>query len=45
MDIKLVNPFLDATVNVLKTMAFTEATAGKPYLKKQRKPTEMLPVL
>ena len=36
MDIKLVNPFLEATVNVLNTMAFTEATAGKPYLKKKK---------
>ena len=33
MDVKLVNPFLEATVNVLKTMAFTEVTAGKPFLK------------
>lgn len=36
MDIKLVNPFLDATVNVLSTMAFTEASAGKPFLKKTK---------
>ena len=33
MDVKLVNPFLEATVNVLKTMAFTDVTAGKPFLK------------
>ncbi len=33
MDVKLVNPFLEATVNVLKTMAFTEVIAGKPFLK------------
>jgi chemotaxis protein CheX len=36
MDVKIINPFLNATVNVLKTMAFTEARAGKPYLKKDR---------
>jgi len=34
MDTKLINPFVDATVNVLETMAFTKAQAGKPYLKK-----------
>lgn len=34
MDAKLINPFVDATVNVLETMAFTKARVGKPYLKK-----------
>lgn len=34
MDIKYINPFLIATLEVLKTMAFTEAQPGKPYLKK-----------
>ena len=34
MDVKLVNPFIEATLNVLETMAFTEADAGKPFLKK-----------
>ncbi len=34
MDVKFINPFLDGTVSVLKTMAFVEPTAGKPYLKK-----------
>ena len=30
------NPFIDATVNVLETMASTRAEAGKPYLKKDQ---------
>ncbi|MFH1036338.1 MAG: chemotaxis protein CheX [Pseudomonadota bacterium] len=34
MNVEIINPFLKATSNVLKTMAFTEAVAGKPYLKK-----------
>lgn len=34
MDVKLINPFLNATLNVLETMAFVKAEAGKPYLKK-----------
>jgi len=34
MDVKYINPFLYATVNVIKTMAFTDITPGKPYLKK-----------
>jgi chemotaxis protein CheX len=34
MDVNLVNPFIEATVNVLETMAFTKAAAKKPYLKK-----------
>ena len=34
MDIKLVNPFINATVTVLSTMASAEAIPGKPYLKK-----------
>lgn len=33
MDVSLINPFINATVNVLETMAFTKVTAGKPYLK------------
>jgi chemotaxis protein CheX len=33
MDVKLVNPFIEATCNVLVTMASTKAKAGKPYLK------------
>ena len=34
MDVNLVNPFIDATLHVLETMASTKAEAGKPYLKK-----------
>ncbi len=34
MDVKLINPFINATENVLGTMAFVESKAGKPYLKK-----------
>ncbi|MDY6822962.1 MAG: chemotaxis protein CheX [Thermodesulfobacteriota bacterium] len=34
MDAKLVNPFIHATMNVLKTMAFVACKADKPYLKK-----------
>ena len=34
MDVKLVNPFINATINVLETMAFVSVNAGKPYLKK-----------
>ncbi len=34
MDVKLVNPFINATINVLETMAFIDVKAGKPYLKK-----------
>jgi len=37
VDAKIINPFLEAAVNVLKTMAMIEATPGKPYLKKDSK--------
>ena len=33
MDVKLINPFINATTNVLETMAFVKVTPGKPYLK------------
>jgi len=33
MNVKFINPFLEGTVNVLKTMAFVEPRAGKPYVK------------
>ncbi len=36
MDANLVNPFIDGTLNVLETMAFTKARAGRPYLKKDQ---------
>lgn len=34
MDVTLINPFINATINVLETMAFMAVTAGKPYVKK-----------
>lgn len=34
MDVRLVNPFINATINVLETMAFVRVESGKPYLKK-----------
>ncbi|MCP4719902.1 MAG: chemotaxis protein CheX [Desulfobacteraceae bacterium] len=34
MDVKLINPFINATLSVLETMAFITVTAGKPYVKK-----------
>jgi len=36
MDVKMINPFINATVNVLETMAFTKVRAGNPYLKKDQ---------
>ena len=33
MDVKFINPFVSATMNVLETMAFVKSEAGKPYLK------------
>jgi len=34
MDVKFINPFLEGTISVLKTMAMIDPIAGKPYLKK-----------
>ncbi len=34
MDASLINPFINATINVLETMAFIKCKAEKPYLKK-----------
>ncbi len=34
MDAKLINPFINATLNVLETMAFVKVQSAKPYLKK-----------
>jgi len=34
MDVRYINPFIESTIHVLKTMAFTTAKVGKPYLKK-----------
>ena len=36
MDVNLINPFIDATLNVLETMTSTRAEPGKPYLKKDQ---------
>ena len=36
MDANLINPFTDAALNVLDTMASTRAQAGKPYIKKDK---------
>jgi len=33
MDVRVINPFLNGTVSVLKTMAFVDPKAGKPFLK------------
>jgi chemotaxis protein CheX len=33
MNVKFINPFLEGSIIVLKTMAFVEPRAGKPYLK------------
>src|SRR5512137_443861 len=33
MNVMFINPFLEGTLSVLKTMAFVEPRAGKPYLK------------
>jgi chemotaxis protein CheX len=33
MDVQLVNPFIDATIHVLSSLAFTAAHVGRPYLK------------
>lgn len=35
MDVKVINPFIEATLHVLETMTSTKAISGKPYLKKE----------
>jgi chemotaxis protein CheX len=35
LDVKIINPFINATLNVLETMAFIKSEAQKPYLKKE----------
>jgi chemotaxis protein CheX len=35
MDVKIINPFLIAAVNVMKTMADVEPVPGKPFLKNE----------
>jgi len=37
MDADLINPFINATTNVLATMAYVQCKVGKPYLKKDDK--------
>lgn len=39
MDVRLINPFINATINVLETMAFIRVDAGTPYLKKDNTAT------
>jgi chemotaxis protein CheX len=34
MDVRYINPFIESTVHVLKTMSSITARVGKPYLKK-----------
>ena len=34
MDVRYINPFIESTIHVLKTMSFITAWVGKPYLKK-----------
>ncbi len=34
MDVKIINPFLEAAINVLKTMAMMDPKPGKPFVKK-----------
>ena len=34
MDVRFINPFLEGTISVLKTMAMIEPKAGAPYVKK-----------
>jgi chemotaxis protein CheX len=35
MKAELINPFLEATISVLKTMASLEVVPGKPYIKRE----------
>jgi CheY-specific phosphatase CheX len=45
MDVTFINPFLEAAVNVLQIMAFTETQVGKPFLSDRRQRTQDLPSL
>lgn len=36
MDVKLVNPFINATLHVLETISSTKASPGKPFLKENQ---------
>ena len=37
MDVKFINPFIESTLHVLKTIASVKAEGGKPFLKKDFK--------
>lgn len=39
MDVRYINPFIEGTINVLKTMAFINSKPGKPYIKKNHAAT------
>ncbi len=39
MNVEFINPFLEAVVKVVKTMAFTEPKAGKPSLRQKNAPS------
>lgn len=36
MNVDVINAFVDSSIHVLKIMAFMDATAGKPFLKKDK---------
>lgn len=36
MDVRMINPFIEATLHVLETIAFIKAEGGRPYLKKDQ---------
>jgi len=38
MDAKIINSFIESTVDVIKIMAFIDVAPGKPYLKKDNAP-------
>ena len=37
MDVKIVNPFINATLHVLETISSTKTSPGKPFLKEDQK--------
>ena len=39
MDVRYINPFIEGTINVLKTMAFISSKPSKPYIKKSQTAT------
>ena len=42
MNVEYINPFINATLNVVTTMAFVKATAGSPHLNKSNVTTDDL---